>query len=193
MLDNLPTVFQNGDMIKDIVISYLEEQPLYEEIKQDHPHVHFIKGYTDEVEHILSDPKRPGLLFVDDQMESMTNSSQFLEMFLRKSHHLNVNCVLVVHNMFFGSKHMRSISLSATGLMIFKNPRDLSSISHLARQLMPTNSHFLVAAYKLAVSKPYIPFFVDLAPRTQDTLRFRSGVNTSEQIVLYTPSNIHHS
>ena len=49
---------------------------------------------------------------------------------------------------------MRTISLNAHYLILFKNPRDASQINHLAKQMYPTKSKFMVEAYRDATLPP---------------------------------------
>jgi len=50
---------------------------------------------------------------------------------------------------------MRTISLNAQYIVLFKNPRDSSLFIHIAKQLYPHNSRFAHEAYVDATKHPY--------------------------------------
>ena len=59
---------------------------------------------------------------------------------------------------------------------MFKNPRDASQITFLARQIFPLKSKFMIEAYEDAKSTPYSYLVIDLKPTTDDKMRLRWGV-----------------
>ena len=54
-------------------------------------------------------------------------------LFTKGSHHSNLSVLHLVQNVFDKNKHTRTISLNAHYLVIFKNPRDASQVTHSAR------------------------------------------------------------
>jgi hypothetical protein len=69
-----------------------------------------------------------------------------MDMFTRGSHHQNFGVILLTQNLFQKGPHTRTISLNSHFIVTFNNPRDKSQIYHLARQMYPTSSLFLVDA-----------------------------------------------
>jgi hypothetical protein len=98
------------------------------------------------------------------------------EMFTVASHHLGLNFVFVQHTVFSKNPVFREMALNATYMILFKNPRDTSSIATLARQFEPDKWRSLVAAYKDATSSPFSYLFLDWNQVTPDKIRFRSNV-----------------
>jgi len=93
----------------------------------------------------------------------------------------------LTQNLFYGSKQNRTISLNSHYLVLFKNARDATQISHLASQMYPGKSKFLIDAYRDATSKPFSYLLIDLKPDTEDQVRVRSNIFPGEQTCVYTP------
>ncbi|MEE8289666.1 MAG: hypothetical protein V3R25_09665 [Nitrosomonadaceae bacterium] len=74
-------------------------------------------------------------------------------------------------------------------IVLFKNVRDASQIGHLARQMFPRNSKFLIWAYQDATSGAYQHLFLDLKPNGNESLRVRGNILDEFQTV-YTPRNV---
>ena len=69
-------------------------------------------------------------------------------------------------------------------MFIFKSVRDSSMINHIARQIFPSNSKFLIGAYEDAVSSmPHGYLFLDLRPGSNDKYRVRSNILTKKPAV----------
>jgi len=67
----------------------------------------------------------------------------------------NVSVVFLTQNLYHKNKHMRTVSLNAHYLVLFNNPRDVTLIATLARQMYSTNWQFAVEAFKDATSQPH--------------------------------------
>jgi len=80
---------------------------------------------------------------------------------------------------------MRTISLNAQYIVLFKNPRDNSQFTHLARQLHPHTSRFAVEAYKNATTEPYGYLLVDLHSEQDEDLRLRTRIFPGERQIVY--------
>ena len=101
--------------------------------------------------------------------ESLTN------LFTKGSHHKNIDVTHIVYNLFEKKKNKqrRTLSLNSHYIVIFKNPRDMSQISYLARQMYPGNSKYMEEAYKDATTAPHGYLLLDLKQSTPDNLRLR--------------------
>ena len=71
---------------------------------------------------------------------------------------------------------MRTISLNAQYIVLFKNPRNSSQFVHLAKQLYPHNSHFAHEAYINATKCPYGYILLDLRSDQDEDLRLRTNI-----------------
>ena len=124
------------------------------------------------------------LLIIDDLMSEA--DQRVTDIFTKHSHHRDVSVMFLTQNLFY--KGARTISLNAHYLVLFKNPRDASQITFLARQIFPLKSKFMIEAYEDATSSPYSYLVIDLKPTTDDKMRLRSGVFPDDDAhYAYTP------
>ena len=152
---------------RKVIWCYSDCQSAYEEVNAK-----FVEGLTEE---------DCDLIIIDDLMDEF---KKVVELFIKKSHHRNTSVLFVVQNIFL--KGLRTISLNAHYLVLFKNPRDSSQITYLGRQM--GSSKAVTAAYKDATSKPYGYLFVDMKQDTPETTRLRTGL--FEQMYVYVPKSI---
>jgi len=110
-----------------------------------------------------------------------------VNLFTKGSHHRNVSVVLMVQNVFYKNKHVRTISLNTHYMVLFKNPRDASQFSSLARQIYPNNCNFAVVAYKDATREPFSYLMLDFRPEQDDHLGLRTNIFPSETHYVYLP------
>ena len=75
------------------------------------------------------------LVIIDDLMHE--TNDVVTKLFTRVSHHTNTSVIYITQNIFHPSKENRTITLNTQYLVLFKNVRDKSQISYLARQMYP--------------------------------------------------------
>ena len=162
---------------EEIVWCYGEWQSQYSEMTG----VTFVEGLpkTDEW-----DTTKRRLLIIDDLMSE--TDATVTRLFTKGSHHRNTSVMYIVQNLFGKNKEHRTISLNSHYLVVFKNPRDVSQISHLATQMYPGKKKFLQESFKDATSRPHGYLLIDLRQDTPDHLRLRSNVIPPELQVVYT-------
>jgi hypothetical protein len=96
----------------------------------DYPQVTFIEGLSDVSQF---DGKHRTLLILDALMiESNDNVSNI---FTKVSHQPNVSVVYLSQNLFHRSKQNRTMSLNTHYMVLFKNPRDVTQVANLSRQM----------------------------------------------------------
>ena len=154
---------------EDIVWCY----GIYQDVFDTMSHVKFVQGLPD-VDAFKGD--RRTLIVIDDLMHEANDSVS--QIFTKGSHHRNLSVLFLTQNLFFNSKHARTMSLNSQYVILFKNPRDVGQISHLGRQMFPNKngSKFLAEAFGDATSKPYGYLFVDLKADTDERLRIRTNI-----------------
>ena len=96
------------------------------------------------------------------------------DLFTKKSHHSNTSVIYLVQNLFSRNKESRTISLNTQYMVVFKNPRDASQITNLAKQMYPGRVKFIQEAFADATSTPYGYLLVDLKQDTPEDLRLRT-------------------
>ena len=126
---------------------YSHYQPAYEELSRDIPSVQFLEGIPADFSDLI-DSRNRNLVILDDLMSECGQNPEVTKLFTRGSHHQNVTVVYIVQNLFHQSKESRTtISPNCHYLVLFKNPRDRSQIMHLARQMYPGQSKFMIEAF----------------------------------------------
>lgn len=165
---------------KNIFYFYSEWQKTYETM----PNVEFISGMPQNLDTFLDVTDEAKLIVFDDMMSKCVDNQLVAEAFTQKRHHKNVSVILMLQNLFCQGKVMRNIHLNTQYMVLFKNPRDKSQFSHLARQLEPNHAKDLIDIYSDATTKMYGHLLIDLKPETPDALRYRSEtINLDKQIV----------
>ena len=125
------------------------------------------------------------LVVYDDLMDEA--DERMTRLFTRGSHHRNVSVIFMVQNFFNKNRHMRTISLNAQYVVLFKNPGDSSQFIHLAKQLYPHNSRFAHKEYVNATKRPYGYILLDLRSDQDDDLRLRTNIFPGERQIVYVP------
>lgn len=134
--------------------------------------IEYHKGLPDNVE--LQHPG-PQLIILDDLMGDVYNK-RISDVFTKDSHHHNVSIIVVSQNIFYQTKHSRTISLNTKYMVLFKNPRDRSQFNHIARQVFPENPKELIRVYNECTTNAYSYFIIDLTQDINDFLRFRTDI-----------------
>ena len=174
-------IIYQKDMIdpapKHVIWFYGEWQPLYDTLSGI---VEFREGLADLT--TLSS-KRQTLIIIDDLMAETDKSISNL--FTKGSHHCNLSVLHMVQNVFDKNKHARTISLNAHYLVIFKNPRDASQITHLTKQMYPGHVQFLQEVFRDATSDAYGYLFIDLKQEMPEHLRLCTKIMPNETQYVY--------
>jgi hypothetical protein len=161
-----------------IMYCYSEYQSMFNE----YPQVTFHEGLPNNDEF---DGKHRTLLILDDMMSEAGEGVS--NIFTKISHHRNVSVIFLTQNIFYKSKHSRTMSLNSHYLVMFKNPRDATQIATLARQMHPKKSQFLIDAFSDATKKPYGYLLIDLRADTLDNFRLRTNIFNGERQYAYIP------
>ena len=88
----------------------------------------------------------------------------------------------LVQNLFPKNKEIRTISLNTHYMVVFKNPRDATQMSHLARQMYPGRTKFVQEAFKDATKIPYGYLLVDLKQDTPEDMRLRTAIFPDDDV-----------
>ena len=93
---------------------------------------------------------------------------------MKKNHHCNTSVIYLVQNLFPKNKESRTISLNSQYIVVFKNPRDVSQMTTLAKQMYPGRVKFVQEAFANATSTLYWYNLVALKQDTPEDLRLRN-------------------
>ena len=134
----------------------------------------YFSGLPDDV----SDLPNDSLVILDDLM-TRVDRRIITSLFTKDSHHKKLSVIYVVQNLF--EKDHRTISLNTQYLVIFKNPRDASQITNLAKQMYPGETNVLTQAFRNASSRPHGYLFVDYKQDTSEEVRLRTNILPGEE------------
>lgn len=91
--------------------------------------------------------KKHRLVIIDDMMRESNES--VVDLFTKHSHHLSASVIFICQNIFHRNKGQRDISLNSHYIVAYKNPRDRSQITSLARQIAPGNSSYIAKYFPM--------------------------------------------
>ena len=168
------------------ILIYHTWQNVYQEM-QDNNLIHMsINGLSDfdYLKEVFEQHKEHGgsLIIIDDQMENINQN--IVTIFTIISHHMNVTCLLLTQSLFLSNKMYRTISLNSNYICLFKNARDRTSVTQLAKQTHPFRTRFITYAYVDATTLPHSYLLFDLHQETPEHLRIRANI-FSDPITVY--------
>ena len=181
-------LLQLGDkMIKgapqQIIYCYGAYQPMFEEKKQEIPNITFIEGVPSDLLDRIN-PRQRSLLLLDDLMTSLASDTVITELMTRLRH-LDASIWLIIHNLYYQGRSMRTVHLNTNYYVIFNSPRDRSQIMNLARQMYPGEGKFVIDAYNDATKRPYGYLLIDVRPNTPEEFRLRTNIFPDETQYVY--------
>lgn len=182
LLRNIDYLFEDPRCKQNIIYFYNQWQKLYEAFKQENivrEWVNKLPTEDDVREKTLLYKERGGSVIVIDDFAQELNKD-VVNIFSILCHHTNSVVILLTQNIFSKNKAFRDISLNASYVMLFKNPRDSSVIVNFARQFSPGNNGYIVEAYKDATRKAYSYLLFDLHQSTPEEIRVRSNILPTE-------------
>lgn len=173
--------------VHDITYCYSQWQPGFKQLQENG--VKFYKGLLSREE--LFDEERDttkhSMLIIDDLLDP-EYAPLAKDLFIKGSHHLNMNVIFITQNLFFANKDFRTLSLNAHYLVIFKNPRDMSQIGYISRQAFPSQPSFLTHVYNNETQKKHSYIVFDCKQGTPDYLRVRNSVTTPWNTLVFIPN-----
>jgi len=167
-------------MVKPIIEKVIWCYGEYQNVFDGYTAIQFHEGLPDLN---IFDGKAKTLLVLDDLMAE--TDDRVTKIFTKISHHRNVSVMYLTQNIFYQSKHTRTISLNAHYLVLFKNVRDTTQIANLARQMFPSKSNYMIESYRDATSVPFGYLLVDLKPDTDERFRLRTNIFPGETHYVY--------
>ena len=132
------------------------------------------------------DTLNPGsLVILDDLARNIVDSKQMEELFTMGIHHRKLSVVYINQNMYCQGKYARTINLNTHFLILFKNPRDVSQVACLARQIYPNRTKAVTEAYQDCMKKKYGYLVIDLSPHGEEEHRLRTDIFKDDVTIIY--------
>lgn len=187
LLQNVKGMF-SGEPVSQILYCYGIHQTLFEKMEEDIPNFTLHEGLPnkEEIEN-FSVQQKHSLIVLDDFMHQVGQSPDMELLFTQGCYHRKLSVIFITQNIFQQAKFSRTIALNTHYLVLFRNLRDASQISHLGRQLFPGKGQILVDAYQSATRVPYGYLVIDMSPHSEDKYRLRTHILPGEDPIVYTP------
>lgn len=173
----------------DIILWFYasRQQDVFNEIEEalhrGQQRIEFVHGLPRDgrtLQDVVAEHRGRKLFVLDDLMEQASNRADVAALFTNGRHE-DVSVIFLTQNLFHKGKYSRDIALNTDYMVNFKNPRDASVITNLARQM--GNVKFLQQAYRDATKDAFTHLFLDFRSDTRDALRYRSRVLHDTQTV----------
>ena len=116
-------------------------QNKFAEVEATDPRFKFVEGLS-----VFDDLPGGGAhtaMVVDDLMEEVSKSKTAMDIFTKHSHHSSMTVLFLVQKLYCRTHNKRVISQNARLMILFKNPRDASSVQTLGRQMYPGSHNLL--------------------------------------------------
>jgi len=118
--------------------------------------------------------KDGNIVILDDLMGESMASSEVTHLFTKVVHHRNCFLINITQNLFLKGRDSKTRSLNTHYLVLFKNPRDMTQIDYLARQM---RNKYLQSAFEDATNQgPYSYILLDFHKTTPSEMRIRTRI-----------------
>lgn len=129
--------------------------------------------------------KKYDVVVIDDLFTEVNKEQNFNNLFTKVARHRQVSVIFITQNMFHQGGNHRTRNINVHYLVLFKNPRDKTTISWIARQAYPENPKFLIEAYHDATdNKPHGYLFIDFTQECPESMRVRSDIFTDMTVYI---------
>lgn len=148
-----------------ILYCHAIDQPLFLEMEDTLPSIKFHKGIPSvEILEEYSHAKTCNIIVLDDLMDSVVSNGEMEKLFTLGAHHRRLIVIYLNQKLYCQGSKARTISLNTHFLVLMKNPRGLSSLQCLSRQIFGGKSKLLIEAYQDCMKSRYGYLVVDLSP-----------------------------
>ena len=166
----------------NIIYFYNRWQPSFTRFKEENIVTDWI-GELPSIELLeeMTSPYKNGngsIIVIDDFMTQL--NSDISDLFTLLCHSNRISIFLLTQNVFSKNPFFRTISLNSQYVFIFKNSRDSSQITNYARQFAPTNTRWVVEAFRTCTKSAYSYMMFDHHNKTEEEVRVRSHMLRNE-------------
>jgi hypothetical protein len=165
---------------------YTTFQDGFNSINNIQPVVEFHQGLPDLDQFSIN---QNTLLILDDLMREVGSDPTTYKMFCIDSHHKSISILFMTQNLFPRERYSRTVSLNCNYIILMNNPRDRNQVKHLARQVWPENSMYMLDAYQDAVENiQYGYLLLDLTQTVNANHRLSTNILKNEKRIFYVPT-----
>lgn len=178
---------QKEDMFEhsppNVLYCYGIYQDMFRDMEKTLPFIEFHEGLPNIEQ--LNSLKENSIIILDDLARRIVNSQNMEELFTMGVHHRKLSVIYINQNMYCQGKFARTINLNTHFMVLLKNPRDVSQVACLARQVFPGQSKAMVEAYQDCMLKKIGYLVVDLSPHAEEDHRLRTNIFKDEVTIIY--------
>ena len=167
-----------------IVYIYEIWQNSFEELKRKIPQIIFVEGLPNDLDDVIPPNSTNTLLLLDDMMTHLKSTENVIVRLFTISRHKKISVCLLVQDLFY-SKQLRTVSINANFIALFRSTRDRLQVMNLAKQMYPGETKFLLEAFVNATAEPYGYLLLDLRPTTPEQFRVRTNIFPGEKQFSY--------
>lgn len=121
------------------------------------------------------------MIVLDDLVKETENSCAVTALFTRLVHHKNLFLIYITQNFYHQSREARMRHLNSHYIVFFKNPRDKTQLSILARQMFPGRSvREFVIMFEEVTKRAHGYLLIDLRQDTSAEVRLRTNIFPDE-------------
>lgn len=125
---------------------------------------------------VTGDTTNSHLLLVDDCLIDNPKSNEFLtSIFTIYSHHANLNCIVLMQELFNGTSLNRTLARSAESIILIRSAVTNTILRTLQSQYFVGQQNFLIQAYRKILARGGRYIVIDLSSRCNDLRRVKFG------------------
>jgi len=129
----------------------------------------------------FNDIQSNSMVVLDDLVKETENSASVTSLFTRLVHHKRLFLIYITQNFYHQSKEARMRHLNSHYIVFFKNPRDKTQTSILAKQMFPGRStKAFTEMFERATDRPHGYLLIDLQQNTPSEIRLRTNIFPDE-------------
>lgn len=167
----------------EIMYCYGIYQQAYDEMQHEMPFIKFHSGLPTESEIKEFADGTHKMICCDDLMNEMSKSADMLKLIVQVSHHCNISALSLSQNLYCPGKYSRTMNLNTHYLVVLRNPRDVSTMKVLGRQLGIGNAVY--EAYMDAHKEPFSYLVINMSPYGDNEHKLLTKIFPGEDTVVY--------
>ena len=121
------------------------------------------------------------LIIFDDQMNNSEGLAFIADLFSVEARHTKMSLIFISQKIFFNDDNLRKIRENSDYFILFKNPKNINSISLLSRQM--TENSTLANIFSSATEKPHSYLLIDTRQEAKPETRFLSNLFDRSHLV----------
>ena len=142
---------------------------------------HIIEDMPDIESLSLDQDTDSKLIIFDDLMVKAFNSDDVFTLITQTSHHANISVILTTQNIFYPSKHGKTLMQNCSTIVVHWDGNDVQMLNILSMQMFPKGSNFLHQCFEWMHKNPQIVpvgyVLIDGAPQSLLSRQMRVRTN----------------